>query len=279
MRLLKETALITGGTSGIGKKLAEKFLAEGCSVAICSRSQEKVDNTVKEFSEKYGDKIFGLAADVSKIEEMTSLVENVVEKFGSLRILIACAGVSLKYGPLEFYKPEDAAADAQKIVSINLLGTVNSVSTALPQMKKQKYGRIITFSGGGADRPIPNMSFYSMTKGGVVTFSKCFAEELKEGLTNNSHDIRINIFQPGMLKTNLTQHVEVVPNWKNHDEVMRETNLALEYMGGDIDKSTEKVIPMVMPSCKKNGSIFRGFSLFKLIRGAIKLQKVMKNNQ
>ncbi|RLI65808.1 MAG: hypothetical protein DRO88_03540 [Promethearchaeia archaeon] len=278
MRLTNETALVTGGTSGIGKKIAERFLAEGCAVAVCSRTPEKVEKTVAELSKKYGGKIFGMAADVSKIEDMTNLVEKVVEKFGSLRILVACAGVNLKYGPLEYYSPKVAAADAQKIVSINLLGTIHSISAALTQMKKQKYGRIITFSGGGADRPIPNMSFYSMTKGAVVTFSKCFAEELNEGLKDNSHDIRINIYQPGMLKTNLTQHVEVVPNWKSIESVINETNLALEYMGGDIDKSTSKVIPMVMPSCKNNGKIFRGFSLFKLILGAMKLQKVLKSN-
>ena len=67
------------------------------------------------------------------------------------------------------------------------------ISAVLPQMKSQGYGRIVTLSGGGADRPIDNMTIYSASKGGVLAFSKCLAVELGR----RRDDIKLNIFQPG----------------------------------------------------------------------------------
>ena len=276
MRLQNETALITGGTSGIGLNLAEKFLAEGCHVAICSRNQQKVSEAVQKFETQYGDHILGISCDVTDGKALQTAVEQVVMKFGSLRILVANAGINLKYGPFKHYTADDMYEDAQKIIGVNLIGVMRTISTVLPQMRKQKYGRIITLSGGGADRPLTHMTLYSASKGGAVAFSKCFAAELKEDHKLNKHDIRLNIYQPGMLKTNLTQKVQVVDGWESKEKVLQDTNLVLQYLGGDIDKSTAKVIPYVMPSCQENGKVFHGFSLIKMILGGIKLQKIMK---
>ncbi|MHA1618690.1 MAG: SDR family oxidoreductase [Promethearchaeota archaeon] len=277
-KLTNETALITGGTSGIGLKLAEKFLAEGCHVAICSRNQQNVTNAVQKFESQYGDHIMGIACDVTDGKALHATVNQVVAKFGSLRILVANAGINLKYGPFKHYTTDSMYEDAQKIFGVNLLGVMTTISTVLPQMRKQKYGRIITLSGGGADRPLSNMTLYSASKGGAVAFSKCFAAELEEDLKLKIHDIRLNIYQPGMLKTNLIKDFDVVDGWDNKEKATRDADLALELLGGDIDKSTTKVIPYVMPSCQKNGKVFLGFSLFKMIMGAMKLQKIMKEN-
>lgn len=279
MRFQNETALITGGTSGIGRKLAKRLLKEGCKVAIFSRNEERVRNTVNKFQEVFGDHILGMVGDVSKPESLQSIVSQTVAKFGSIRILVANAGINLKYGPFSHYSPEEVYHDAHKIIGINLIGAMNSIAAVLPQMRKQKYGRIITLSGGGADRPIGNMTFYSASKGGVLTFSKCLAVEFDEEIEAGNQDIRLNIYQPGMLKTHLTQSVEVVDNWESKEKATNDTNMALEYMGADIDKSTSKVLPYLLPSCSKNGTLFRGFSLFKLILGAIKLQKKLKSSE
>ena len=140
-------------------------------------------------------------------------------------------------------------------------------------MKLQQYGRIITLSGGGADRPLTHMTIYSASKGGVVAFSKCLAEELKA----NPEDIKLNLYLPGMFKTGLTSGVKPVPNWNDQETLEKDTDIAIGFMGGNISKSTAKVIPYVLPSCKDTGKLFRGFSLPKLILGAMKLQKYMKN--
>ena len=191
MRMENETAIITGSTSGIGKKLAEIFLKEGCKVTICSRNVKKVQETVSEFKEKYKDAVIGIACDVSDIESMKNVVEKTIKEFGSVRILVSNAGLNTTYGPFEYLSPSQVTSDAQTVLATNLIGTINAITTVLPYMITQKYGRIVTLAGAGADRPLPHMTLYSASKGGILSFSKCLAEELKE-----SHDdIKINIFQ------------------------------------------------------------------------------------
>lgn len=268
--MIEETAIITGGTSGIGKKLAEVFLQQGFMVSICSRSQERVDNTIDELKE-YGN-IIGFTCDVTKPDELENLIDKTVEEFGSIRIMIANAGLNRRYGPFGNMAVEMVSEDAQIVLSTNLTGLINTISSVLPQMKKQKYGRIITLSGGGADRPLPNMSIYSASKGGVVSFSKCLAEELKE----DGLDIKINIFNPGMHKTGLGKDIKLVPNWLSREDHNKRVDLVHEYSSADLEESCRSVIPYVIPECKKNGKSFNGFSVFKLVFGMIKLQKKMK---
>jgi hypothetical protein len=106
----------------------------------------------------------------------------------------------------------------------------------------------------------------------VLAFSRCFALELKASKGN----IKLNIFQPGMQKTGLTSVINVVQGWRDAEAVKKDSALALKYMGGNITESCSKVIPFVLPSCKANGQLFHGFSLFKLIRGAMKMQRELK---
>ena len=175
MLMKNETAIITGSTSGIGKKIAEIFLKEGCKVTISSRNEENVDKTVSEFKEIYGESVIGVPCDVSDLEALQNVMETTINKFGSIRILVANAGVNSTYGPLEYINPKQAASDAQKVIGTNLTGVINSITTVFPYMIQQNYGRIITLAGAGADRPVPHMTIYSASKGGVLSFSKCFA--------------------------------------------------------------------------------------------------------
>ena len=275
MKMENETALITGATSGIGKQLAITFLQEGSKVSICSRNATKVKKTVEELQSKFGDSIIGFHCDVTDPKMLKEAVEKTVEKFGSIRILVANAGLNTKYGPFNFFTPEEINENAKTIVGVNLIGTMNTISAVLPEMIKQKYGRIITLSGGGADRPLDNMTIYSASKGGVVTFSRCLALELSE----REEDITVNIYQPGMLRTGLTKEADVISGWKPKEEMNKNLDRAIEYMGGDICESCQKVIPYVLPENKANGKDFRGFSLFKLIMGAMKMRRVMKKEE
>ncbi|MHA1928273.1 MAG: SDR family oxidoreductase [Candidatus Thorarchaeota archaeon] len=272
MKLANETAIVTGSTSGIGKKLAELLLREGCQVAICSRNEQCVQATVDEFKGQFGDSVIGFPCDVSDPASVKNLIDQTMESFGSIKILVANAGINTVYGPLEHLPLEEVASHAQKMINVNLLGMIHSISAVLPQMVKQKYGRIITLSGGGADRPLSHMTLYSASKGGVVAFSQCIAEEFKE----RDEDIKINIFQPGMIRTNLGHDIQLVNGWISQEEFERNTTLVHELMGSELEESCSKVIPFVLPSSKKNGDTIRGFSLRKMISGGRKLQKAMK---
>ncbi len=272
MQMNGETAVITGATSGIGKKIAEIFLEEECNVTICSRDEEKVRETVSEFKEKYGDSVLGLKCDVTNISDIKHVYTKTAEAFGSIRILVANAGLNTTYGPLEYIQPEQVESDAQFVIGVNLIGTINSISAVLPYMINQKYGRIITLAGAGVGRPTPNMTLYSASKGGVDTFSKCLAEELQE----RYEDIKLNIFMPGMIETNLGRKTKVITEWKDNETFQRENSLVLQHIGADINESCKKVIPYVLKSCKVNGKQFRGYSLLKMIQGGRKLRKTMK---
>jgi NAD(P)-dependent dehydrogenase (short-subunit alcohol dehydrogenase family) len=271
MKMINETAIVTGSTSGIGKKIAELFLKEGCKVAICSRNETNVNQTVAEFKKLFGDSVIGIPCDVSDPDAVKNLVDKTIETFGSIRILVANAGVNLTYGPFQYITPDKVNSDAKTIIGINLIGAINSISAVLPQMIKQKYGRIISLSGGGADRPVENMTIYSASKGGVVAFSQCLAEEFKA----TENDIKINIFQPGMILTNL-YNVTLIEDWKDKETYDSQMELMKKYVMTDVEKSSMTVIPYALPSCKDNGESFRGVSLVKMIRGFMKVSKEMK---
>jgi len=272
MRMKNEIAIITGSTSGIGKKLAELFLKEGAKVAICSRNEDKVNNTLAEFKEKFGNNVIGAVCDVSDPIAVKNIVDKTIEAFGGVRILVACAGLNLTYGPFEYLSLERVNQDANKVIGANLIGTINSISAVIPQMKKQGYGRIISLGGGGADRPLEHMTIYSASKGGVIAFSKCLAEEFKQ----NPYDVKINIFMPGMIYTNLMRNSQVIKEWKDEDEFQKELDLIMKHVATDIEESCSNVIPFVLPSCKSNGKVFRGFSIMKLILGFRKVAKERK---
>ena len=269
--MINETAIVTGSTSGIGKKIAELFLKEGCKVAICSRNETNVNQTVAEFKKVFGDSVIGMPCDVSDPVAIKKLINKTIEAFGSIRILVANAGVNLTYGPFQYLTPEKVNSDAKTIIGINLIGAINSISAVLPQMIKQKYGRIITLSGGGADRPMENMTIYSASKGGVVAFSQCLAKELEK----EENDIKINIFQPGMVLTNL-YNVSLIEEWKDKENYESHMELIKEHVMTDVEKSSMTVIPYALPTCKDTGKSFRGFPLAKMIRGFMKVSKEMK---
>jgi len=272
MKMKNETAIVTGSTSGIGKKIAELFLKEGCKVAICSRSESKVNDTLDEFKEKFGERVIGIPCDVSDVNALKSLVDMTIAAFGSIRILIANAGFNLTYGPFEYIPVDQVNSDANKVIGTNLIGLITSVSAVLPHMIKQKYGRIITLGGGGADRPLEHMTIYSASKGGVIAFSKCLVEELKK----KEEDIKLNVFMPGMIDTNLGTNTQLLEEWKSKEAFQREMELIKKHVMNNLEESCKNVIPYAIPSCKKNGKVFRGFSILKLIKGFRKMEKERK---
>jgi NAD(P)-dependent dehydrogenase (short-subunit alcohol dehydrogenase family) len=272
MKLKNETAIITGSTTGIGRMIAELLLREGCKVTICSRSKDKVEKTVAELKKDFGESVIGAPCDVNIPSDLKNIVDITVKKFGSARILIANAGINSVYGPFECLDPKNVSSYAKEIINTNLVGVMNSIAAVLPQMNSQKYGRIITLSGGGVDRPIDNMTLYSASKAGIVTFSKCFAVELAQ----KEEDIKINIFHPGIIRTELMTSFTCVPNWKTEEETQAELDMVLSYIGGDVEKRSKVVLSYVTPETKTNGKVFRGFSLPVMIFNAIRLNRAIK---
>lgn len=195
---LGNVALITGGSQGIGKAMAIGFGNAGYRVAICARTQADVDRTASELR-GMGLDCSGFALDVTDHAAVGRIVAKVVENLGRIDVLVTCAGV---YGPIGKLEENDAA-EWESAMEINLCGTVFAVRAALPVMKKQREGCIVTMAGGGVGgRYIkPNFSSYMTSKFAICGFVEAVANEL-EGT-----GVRINAISPGAVNTRLLDQV------------------------------------------------------------------------
>jgi len=196
--LNNKTALVTGGSLGLGKVVAEKLVASGANVIICSRSAEQAESAVDHIKSQTGySKIYSMGCDVSQPDQVEKLVSFVIDTFGSIHILVNCAGV---YGP----KGNSEKVDWEqwtKAIEINLYGSVLSSSAVLPIFKSQNYGKIVQLSGGGATSPLPLLSAYAASKAAIVRYMETLAVELQD------FKIDVNCVAPGALNTRLLDEI------------------------------------------------------------------------
>ncbi len=191
MVLKDNVAIITGGGSGIGKAIAITYARKGARMVVASRTKTDLETTQREIAKitSLGVEIF--TTDVSHPESVTGLVEFTLKKFGTIDILVNCAGV---YGPIGLITDVDTKKWLETI-NINLYGTFLCIQAVLPTMIKNKKGKIVNLSGGGAVTPFPRFSAYSASKAAVVRLTETLAEEVKE------YNICINAIAPGAVNT------------------------------------------------------------------------------
>ncbi|MCC6531452.1 MAG: SDR family oxidoreductase [Burkholderiales bacterium] len=167
-----KVAIITGGTEGIGKETAAVLAREGAKVAICSRRQAAVEATVAELT-RIGPDVLGLAADVSKPEDVTRLVEATVRRFGRIDILVNNAGTSQRGA---FMENDDAvwAADFE----LKLFGAIRLAKLVIPHMRKAGGGRIINVTNIGAKTPGAGSTPTSISRAAGIALTKAMSKEL-----------------------------------------------------------------------------------------------------
>jgi 3-oxoacyl-[acyl-carrier protein] reductase len=212
VRLKDKVTIITGGSRGIGKAIAKRFLQEGSRVCIAARSKTEIDSTVKDLQQ--AGRLTGIPTDVSKWEAVQNLVERTITQYGSLDILVNAAGVQGPIGPLL----EVDIREWTDNIHQNLIGTVQCCKAVLPVMMGRKQGKIINFSGGGATSPRPNFSAYACSKVAIVRFTETLAMEVKD------YGIDVNAIAPGAVNTRMT--VEVINAGNKSGE--KELSIAVE---------------------------------------------------
>lgn len=199
MRLGGRFAIITGASQGLGEEIARQFVSEGASVLLCARGEASLKAVEERLSAAAGEaqRVLARVANVSRPESVDRVVEEALETFGRIDILVNNAGV---YGPIgpTHEVDWDAWVDA---IEINLLGLVYACRAVTPTMIKQKSGKIINLSGGGATNPLPRMTSYAASKAAVVRFTELLAHDLK------SYSIDVNAIAPGALDTRLLDQV------------------------------------------------------------------------
>ena len=198
MKLKNVNALITGGSQGLGKVIAEHFLRKGANVAICARNKKELSATRDELAKKYpAQKVCARVCDVSDEKLVSGLVAFALREFGSLQVLVLNAGIYGPMGPTESI-PLD---EWRQAMEINLFGVLLPCRAAIPHFKKAGRGKIIVLSGGGATNPLPNISAYAASKAAVVRLAETLAEELRE------FRVDVNAIAPGALKTRFVDQV------------------------------------------------------------------------
>lgn len=196
MILEGKITLITGGSRGIGKGIASAFAKEGSNLVLSSRTKSELE-VVKGELETHGKRVEIFPANVSQPKEVEDLVDFALEKFATVDILVNCAGI---YGPIGIVT--DIETDKWlEAIHINLYGTFLCIKAVLPTMIRNKKGKIINLSGGGATSPFPRFSAYSVSKAAVVRLTETLAEEIKE------YNIDINAIAPGAVNTRLLDEV------------------------------------------------------------------------
>lgn len=184
--------VVTGSTRGIGRGLAAEFLALGCRVTINGRSEAAVREAVAELTEKYEkDRVFGLAGDVTSMEDMRTLWREAVSSLGPVDIWVNNAGIGQSWARFEALDE----LEVRSVVDVNILGTINGCRVAIDGMRSRG-GQIFNMEGYGSDgRTGQLLTVYGMSKRAVRYLSRSLVKELA------GSPVRIGTLSPGMVVT------------------------------------------------------------------------------
>jgi len=193
--LENKIALITGGAGVLGSNMAQVLSKQGVITGIVGLTLEEAQNTVNEI-EKEGGKAFAVKGNVLNNEDLVAIKNLIIEKYGRLDILINAAGGNMPgatIGPDQaFYDLK--VVDLQKVLDLNIIGTVLPTQVFSELFANQKSGVIINISSASAERPLTRVVGYSASKAAIDNFTKWTAVELG---TKYGENIRVNAIAPG----------------------------------------------------------------------------------
>jgi NAD(P)-dependent dehydrogenase (short-subunit alcohol dehydrogenase family) len=188
VELQGKVAVVTGGTKGIGRAIAEALLREGVAVCISARNEGEIEKTVSELGEIGS--VTGAVCDVRDYEEVRALIAHTVEELGGIDVLVNNAGIGI-FGLVEETSPEDFRA----VLETNLFGVYYCCHEAIPLMKQRGGGYIINISSLAGANPHPRMAAYNASKFALNGFSEALMQEVR-------HDgIKVSYIMPGSVNT------------------------------------------------------------------------------
>jgi NAD(P)-dependent dehydrogenase (short-subunit alcohol dehydrogenase family) len=190
--LTGQTAIVTGGSKGIGRAMAEALASAGADVAIVSRTAHETQTVAAEIARDYGRRAFGIAADVTLPAQAEAMAAAVLQQFGRIDVLVNSAGINIR-GPIE----ELSAEQFQQVLTVNVTGTWLACRAVVPPMKAAKRGRIINLSSALGLVGVANRTPYASSKGAVVQMTRTLALELAP------HGVLVNAICPGPFLTEM----------------------------------------------------------------------------
>jgi 3-hydroxybutyrate dehydrogenase len=190
-----KTALITGSTSGIGLGIAERFAAEGANVVLNGFGDAaEIERLRRDLAGRHKVSVVYDGADMSKADAVAAMVTNALREFGAIDLLVNNAGIQ-HVAPVDDFP----VAKWDAIIAINLSAAFHTVRTALPAMKRKRWGRIVNIASAHALVASPYKSAYVAAKHGIAGFTKTVALEVAE------QGITVNAVCPGYVLTPLVQ--------------------------------------------------------------------------
>jgi NAD(P)-dependent dehydrogenase (short-subunit alcohol dehydrogenase family) len=193
-RLDGKVALVTGGTKGLGRAMADALASAGASIALTGRTAETAEAAAKDLAKSEGVKTLGIGADVAKSAEVKAMVAKVLDTFGRLDVLINNAGINIRR-PIE--RLEEAEWD--QVIATNLTGPWLCCRAAIEPMRRQKWGRVINVSSTLGQVGMADRTPYSSSKGGLTLMTRTLALEwAKDG-------INVNALCPGPFATEINR--------------------------------------------------------------------------
>jgi len=189
------TAIITGGSKGIGLGVATRFAASGADVAIVARGSEGIQQAMKTIGAQAKGRVFGAPGDVSKPADIRRIYDQVMKEFGKVDILVNNAGTS-RTGAFETVTDELWIEDFDQ----KLFAAIRLIRLVWPQMKERRWGRIINVLDIGAKAPRPNSAPTSVTRAAGMALTKVLAGE------GAPHNVLVNALLVGLIEAD--QHVQ-----------------------------------------------------------------------
>ncbi len=188
------TAVITGASSGIGRDIALSFARFGAKIALLARRESVLEELAREITVETGERPLVLVADVTDQEQSHSAIAQAVAQFGHVDLLINSAGI-MESGPVESM---DVAA-LQRMLNVNLIGTLNTMQAVIPSMRAAGAGNIVNIASLAGRRGMPPLGGYCATKFAVVGLTEALRVELY------GSGIKVALVMPGVINTPMVQ--------------------------------------------------------------------------
>lgn len=186
----EQIAVVTGGTRGIGRAIAEALVREGATVAITARSEKETAGAVTQLNSIGPGKAAGYVCDVRDYDEVKSVFGNIAGDLGGVDILVNNAGIGI-FAPVESM----SVADFRAVLETNVIGVFHCCHEAIPLMKQRGGGYIINISSLAGTNAHPQMAAYNASKFGLNGFSEALMQEVR-------HDrIKVSYIMPGSVNT------------------------------------------------------------------------------
>jgi 3-oxoacyl-[acyl-carrier protein] reductase len=190
MTLSSKVAVVTGGTKGIGRAIAESLVREQLNVCVSARKESEIEAAVESLNKLGAGKATGVACDVRVHSQVKSLFEQVAAELGGLDLLVNNAGIGI-FAAVAEMSPEDF----RSVLETNLFGVFYCCHEAIPLMKQRGGGYIINISSLAGANPHPRMAAYNASKFGLNGFSEALMQEVRHD------DIKVSYIMPGSVNT------------------------------------------------------------------------------